>query len=610
MSKETKSAVIHVAFCINNEYTMCTGVAAYSLCKNKDPDDELVIHIVTIDQLSDSNKEKFQLLGKIFSNIRIQIYDDTNTLCQIDSVLSNLYELPKKMTKEANKSICVRLLLDRILSGAISKVISLDGDILVFHSLRNLWDRLPQKPYLIGAVSEGWVAGPKLSFRTDCLAHYMNNLRSYEPNLEVSSYFRGGMFLMDIASMRAESIADKLIEWICTRKPMYPEQDAINVLLRGRILECEPMYNAAFIRSKPYVPIAPEIVIGHYGGHPKPWEYSPPFRDWEWRFCETWLQYRRESPWGGINEKIVPPLVWRAPSIPNNMGGDFKRYLLENDMPLRLRELKSGLDDISLAVVNRVMEFILNFPNAGTVFADKFLCKHPDDVLNQEELKILHLEKVEKKLLHAQGAIGGVDVLVYDHGLKELSIKALSYIKGKSFVDAGGWNGDSALMLKKYKPSKIFSFEMSPIFLQKLLANTANYRELIEVVPCALFSRNDSLSFSDKNATGGLSLLFPGETQVKTITLDSFYGEKKDETLGLLKANIEGAEMELLKGARQIITRDRPVMSLCIYHNPEQFFELKPMLESWELNYKFMIRRLLMGTSFAETTLIAYPKEL
>jgi len=68
--------------------------------------------------------------------------------------------------------------------------------------------------------------------------------------------------------------------------------------------------------------------------------------------------------------------------------------------------------------------------------------------------------------------------------------------------------------------------------------------------------------------------------------------------------------MELLRGARKIISRDRPVLILVIYHNPEQFFEMKPMLESWNLGYKFVIRKQMGGAHLIETTLIAYPQEL
>jgi hypothetical protein len=98
----------------------------------------------------------------------------------------------------------------------------------------------------------------------------------------------------------------------------------------------------------------------------------------------------------------------------------------------------------------------------------------------------------------------------------------------------------------------------------------------------------------------------------KSISLDNFWETKASasEKLGFLKADIGGNEMEILAGARTQITYYRPVLSLSIYHNPKEFFEMKPYLESWDLDYKFLIRRFDPRPTIDKTTLIAYPKDL
>gem|GEM_PF-6245178 len=35
--------------------------------------------------------------------------------------------------------------------------------------------------------------------------------------------------------------------------------------------------------------------------------------------------------------------------------------------------------------------------------------------------------------------------------------------------------------------------------------------------------------------------------------------------------------------------RDKPILIVSIYHHAEQFFGIKPLLESWNLGYKFEI---------------------
>ncbi|MDR2419727.1 MAG: FkbM family methyltransferase [Puniceicoccales bacterium] len=298
----------------------------------------------------------------------------------------------------------------------------------------------------------------------------------------------------------------------------------------------------------------------------------------------------------------------RVPNIPNSMG-DFKRYLIENDMSLRLKNLKSGLDAASIAVIDRDVEFILNYPNEKTSFAEEFYCRDPYYLLTFDEKEQLAVEQQKLSFLQKKGTLGGPEVSVWEHGLKDLPSSVLNYIKGKSFVDAGAYIGDSALVLKKYGPSKIYCFEVEEENLKELQKNTKKDRDFIEIVPCALFSKRCRLSFRGMRA-GSTSLSVPGDAEIEAIDLDSFCQDKKNVKIGLIKADIEGAEMDMLEGAKAIIIRDRPVLSLCIYHNPKQFFEMKPLLESWGLNYKFFIQKHVINCSIEETTLIAYPKEL
>ena len=293
----------------------------------------------------------------------------------------------------------------------------------------------------------------------------------------------------------------------------------------------------------------------------------------------------------------------------NHLNGNFKQYLLENDMPSLLKALKAGLDRKSQATIDRNLTYILNYPDAGSLFAKACFCRNEEAFLHPSEIKDLHSKHRKWCALQKNGISGDYPTALFEHGLKELPKSVLDYIAGKTFVDAGAFDGSSALVFKKYKPSKIYSFEISPVNLEKLRQNTANDGDLIEIIPMALFSHKTSLSFRDTGDSSN-SVFRPGEEKIETISLDAFWETRTSETLGLLKADVEGAEMEILTGARKQITRDRPLLSLSIYHNPKEFFEMKPYLESWNLGYKFFIRRYNPKPILDETTLIAYPKEL
>ncbi|MDR0444814.1 MAG: hypothetical protein LBG98_00795 [Puniceicoccales bacterium] len=144
---------IHVAFCLDNDYAEGTGVAAYSLCKNMSPDDEIVLYIVMTEPLKSEHREKFQQLGNLFHKIQVQIHDDERTIQCIAQTLT----MPNgwlKLGAYPIRSVAARLVLDKVLPETIHKVIYLDGDTLVFDSLKDLWQKLPRENYAIAGVTD------------------------------------------------------------------------------------------------------------------------------------------------------------------------------------------------------------------------------------------------------------------------------------------------------------------------------------------------------------------------------------------------------------------------------------------------------------------------
>jgi FkbM family methyltransferase len=91
---------------------------------------------------------------------------------------------------------------------------------------------------------------------------------------------------------------------------------------------------------------------------------------------------------------------------------------------------------------------------------------------------------------------------------------------------------------------------------------------------------------------------------VKIITLDDFVAENNLE-VGMIKADIEGFEQHMLRGAEKTIISQKPVLRICIYHNVSDFLDIKPMIEAWDLGYKFRIIKPVDGSVCGETALIA-----
>ena len=65
----------------------------------------------------------------------------------------------------------------------------------------------------------------------------------------------------------------------------------------------------------------------------------------------------------------------------------------------------------------------------------------------------------------------------------------------------------------------------------------------------------------------------------------------KDKQIDLIKMDIEGAELSALSGSRKIIKKFMPVLAICIYHKPEDYFEIPMLIKKLCPNYKIYIRQ-------------------
>ena len=61
--------------------------------------------------------------------------------------------------------------------------------------------------------------------------------------------------------------------------------------------------------------------------------------------------------------------------------------------------------------------------------------------------------------------------------------------------------------------------------------------------------------------------------------------------------------MEFLKGAKETICTQKPAMLLSIYHQASDYFGIKPLIESWNLGYKFKIHKGVDLNIIVETAL-------
>ncbi|MBR2069433.1 MAG: FkbM family methyltransferase [Candidatus Gastranaerophilales bacterium] len=272
------------------------------------------------------------------------------------------------------------------------------------------------------------------------------------------------------------------------------------------------------------------------------------------------------------------------------------------------KNLISNLDDKSAFEISRVIKRIEQVTKDYSIeYKDLFTQEELDSFKKMHENLYRVIQKFDNNIYAYKNYFLPTwhfehNVFYFNHNMEGIN---LDYIKDKDIIDAGGYIGDSAIVLSKYTDKKVISFEADPenykLFKKTIELNNAKN---ITVENFGLGEKPDKLLF--RSCQSGSRIAREEDkivNEVDIITLDD-YVRKNNIKCGLIKVDIEGAEESFLKGAYNTIKEQRPTILLSIYHNAHDLKYLKPMIESWNLGYKFRIVSPYNGYIVTETMLI------
>ena len=160
------------------------------------------------------------------------------------------------------------------------------------------------------------------------------------------------------------------------------------------------------------------------------------------------------------------------------------------------------------------------------------------------------------------------------------------------------------------KNGKVYSFEFMPgnlaIFERNMLLNPELSR-IINLVRMPLWSISGEQLFVEGNGPASKVVsnsIRPDATRVETISIDDLASNEKLKRVDFIKMDIEGAELEALRGAERTIRQFRPKMAISLYHKLNDFWEIPQYLDGLGLGYKFTLRHFTIHAE--ETVLFVY----
>jgi len=142
------------------------------------------------------------------------------------------------------------------------------------------------------------------------------------------------------------------------------------------------------------------------------------------------------------------------------------------------------------------------------------------------------------------------------------------------FVDCGAYDGDSVrdfCAVSGGRFRRILAFEPDPENFRRLQSSVNDTRI---VTRCsAVGAERATLHMSSSGASSSVSDY--GDVEIECTTLDELLA---DEEPTFIKMDIEGAEIDALRGAAETLRRCRPTLAICVYHAPDHLWRVPLLL--------------------------------
>jgi FkbM family methyltransferase len=247
---------------------------------------------------------------------------------------------------------------------------------------------------------------------------------------------------------------------------------------------------------------------------------------------------------------------------------------------------------------------VISFPQLVRKYPDEFLpcfsLSLPIQLLEHEKI----IKDTEKLWADEQSKQEYVSQIKWRYDLDTLALPPCSPLDelyfpsdlfdpddNEIFFDCGAYDGDTIKEFIKWCPwfKHIIAFEPDPENYNKLDFYVNELPKGIGVkinpFPAAVGLYTGELDFT---LLGTMSSYIGGGDNVHCLALDDV-----NVIPTYIKMDIEGSELLALQGAEQLIKENMPVLAICVYHLPNDLWEIPNYLHTMYPEYKLFLRRYL-----------------
>ncbi len=343
------------------------------------------------------------------------------------------------------------------------------------------------------------------------------------------------------------------------------------------------------------------------------YEAPESIRDFVLHLKTKWEGYKYVCIWGigNLGRPTAAALQEHNLKVDFYCDNDRQKWGKEYDgiRCLSIEELEKIKEETLIIICARAYKEIfkqlseLGYPHLDRVFMNKFAIREYLKELGKDTLlskikKVLELcgDERSKKIFcqiisewlnNESGDLS--DICTNDQYFCE---DILQLNDNEVFADCGAYNGDTLrefFKVKGYQFNKMILFELSRNNFQALERYMEQLDEdvkgKIEVYNKGVSDRIAEIWYEELDE--GSSEENVGNVKGFLTTIDETCRDKK---VSYIKMDIEGSELAALRGARQCILENKPKLAVCLYHKPQDMWEIPLMIKEMLPEYKIYIR--------------------
>lgn len=231
---------------------------------------------------------------------------------------------------------------------------------------------------------------------------------------------------------------------------------------------------------------------------------------------------------------------------------------------------------------------------SGDIFDGKYFEKHKEtlrqaqNLLADDKSKNIFSDAVNFRLTGKLQYLNVTDD--WQCSLKELFV----HQNIATVLDGGAFKGDSTQeFINALTPEIVYAVEADPKTYNKLrtFADSVTESNII-TINAALWDENCSIEYVSSGSRGSGESGANKRAKIIDLTCKTIDGIIGENSIDLIKLDIEGAEYKALEGAVNTISRCQPNMIVSLYHRTDDLYLLINKVSEMLPNHKLYLRRI------------------